>query len=72
MSTRDAQCLLAHLLESDRGAKLPEHWRDGRDGRLTYRFSGSSNTYTWDVCAAEETTARWLDLDACGRTASRW
>jgi len=63
MSTRDAQCLLAHIVESDRIAKLPEHWRHGRDGRLTYRFSGSSNAYTWGARAVEEVATRWLDLD---------
>jgi len=64
MSTCDAQCLLAHLLESDRRAVLPEHWHHGHDDSLTYRFSGSSNTYTWDAQAVEEITNRWLELNA--------
>lgn len=64
MSTCDAQCLLAHLLESDRRAELPEHWHHGHDDSLTYRFSGSSNTYTWDAQAVAEITNRWLELDA--------
>jgi len=64
MSTCDAQCLLAHLLEPDRRAELPDLWRHGRDGHLTYRFSGRSNTFTWDARAVEETTARWLELNA--------
>jgi hypothetical protein len=62
--TCDAQCLLALLLESDRSAELPEHWCHGPHGSLTYRFSGGTNSYTWDARAVEETAARWRGLEA--------
>jgi len=64
MFTCDAQCLLTQLLESDRSAELPEHWRHGPHGGLTYRFSGSTNSYTWDAHAVEEMATRWRGLKA--------
>ena len=48
----DSMIAHAHVLSlfAAEAAAIPDQWRhDRRDGSLTYRFDGSTNTFKWDV-----------------------
>lgn len=62
MTTVDAQCLIAHLIASDREAALPGYWRHSAGGDLTWRFAPDADTFTWDPEAVAEAAKQWLKL----------
>lgn len=63
MSTIDAQCLIAHLIASDREATLPSHWRHSSAGDLSWRFGLDADRFTWDPRPVADAAARWRELD---------
>lgn len=69
----------AHVLSlmGAEAATAPDHWRhDTRDGSLTYRYAGSSNTYTWNADAVADLAERARDCrppsSEAGRLLERW
>jgi hypothetical protein len=64
MTTLDAQCMVAHVIDRDGGGAPPEHWRHRADGTLGWRFTEGSRDFRWDASATAEVAAAWRKLDA--------
>ncbi len=63
MLTLDAECLLVQLADQE-DMGIPDIFLHGRDGSLTYGFTATRNTYTWEATAVREMAERWRSLAA--------
>ena len=61
MDTLHAQMLIADSLAAEDPALFPDLWWHGAKGSLSYAFSGSPRSYSWQPEDVAAMAARWHD-----------